>query len=79
MPGDGVAVVDGAGVDGAGVAVADGLVVEVSDDGRGAAAPYDGRGLGLTGMRERVTAHDGTLETGPRTGGGFAVCARIPL
>ena len=28
--------------------------VEVRDDGRGAAAPADGRGLGLVGMRERV-------------------------
>ena len=50
-----------------------------SDDGRGAAAPYDGRGLGLTGMRERVTAHGGHLDAGPRPGGGFAVHARIPL
>ncbi|PWN01865.1 two-component sensor histidine kinase [Nocardioides silvaticus] len=55
------------------------LVLEIADDGRGAAAPYDGRGLGLTGMRERVTAHDGTLEAGPGPGGGFVVCARIPL
>lgn len=59
--------------------VEDGLVVEVSDDGRGAAAAYDGRGLGLAGMAERVTAHDGALDAGPRPGGGFAVCARLPL
>ncbi|UMG93936.1 ATP-binding protein [Nocardioides sp. TF02-7] len=56
-----------------------GLVVTVADDGRGASASYDGRGLGLAGMRERVLAHDGTLEAGPRPGGGFGVCARIPL
>ncbi|MBM0124469.1 sensor histidine kinase [Pimelobacter simplex] len=55
------------------------VVVEVGDDGRGAAAPDDGRGLGLAGMRERVDAHGGTLTTGPAAGGGFAVCARIPL
>ncbi|WP_278257545.1 ATP-binding protein [Nocardioides convexus] len=55
------------------------LRVEVRDDGRGAAAPDDGRGLGLTGMRERVAAHGGTLTAGPAPGGGFAVCARIPL
>lgn len=55
------------------------LLVEVRDDGRGAAAPDDGRGLGLTGMRERVAAHGGTLTAGPAPGGGFAVCARIPL
>lgn len=55
------------------------LVVEVTDDGRGAAAPSDGRGLGLIGMRERVTAHGGVLEAGPGSDGGFVVCARIPL
>ncbi|WP_408897830.1 sensor histidine kinase [Nocardioides sp. R1-1] len=55
------------------------VVVEVRDDGRGAAAPDDGRGLGLAGMRERVDAHGGTLTSGPAPGGGFAVCARIPL
>ncbi|MBV6728667.1 sensor histidine kinase [Nocardioides daeguensis] len=58
---------------------AEAVVVEVADDGRGAAAHDDGRGLGLAGMRERVAAHGGTLTTGPAAGGGFAVCARIPL
>ncbi|WP_110180611.1 sensor histidine kinase [Nocardioides solisilvae] len=61
------------------------LVVDVHDDGRGAAAfaatrgGADGRGLGLVGMRERVAAHGGTLEVGPAAGGGFGVRARIPL
>lgn len=53
--------------------------VEVRDDGRGAAALSDGRGLGLAGMRERAAVHGGSLEAGPVTGGGFAVSARLPL
>lgn len=56
---------------------ADRIEVEVVDDGRGAAAP-DGGGHGLTGMRERVDVHGGTLGTGPRPGGGFGVRATIP-
>ncbi|GAA4685680.1 sensor histidine kinase [Nocardioides nanhaiensis] len=56
----------------------DAVVVEVLDDGRGAAADSDGQGLGLLGMHERVAAHDGELHAGPRPGGGFAVRARIP-
>ena len=55
------------------------IEVEVRDDGRGAAATGDGRGLGLVGMRERAAVHGGTLEAVPVTGGGFAVSARLPL
>jgi signal transduction histidine kinase len=50
----------------------------VRDDGRGAQAPTDGRGHGLTGMRERVDLHDGVLTAGPRDDGGFEVRAVIP-
>jgi signal transduction histidine kinase len=62
-------------------AAANSLEIEVTDDGRGAAAEgtRDSGGLGLVGMRERITAHDGTLETGPAPGGGFRVYARMPL
>jgi signal transduction histidine kinase len=35
-------------------------------------------GLGLMGMRERVTALGGRLHAGPRDGGGFQVRAEIP-
>ncbi|WP_134767887.1 histidine kinase [Nocardioides sp. 1609] len=60
------------------VHVDDAIRIEVVDDGRGAAAP-DGGGHGLLGMRERVDVHGGSLETGPRPGGGFGVRATIPL
>lgn len=59
---------------------ADSLMVEVVDDGRGAAVTGSptGGGLGLVGMRERVLAVGGSLDAGPRPGGGFAVRARLP-
>lgn len=38
-----------------------------------------GTGHGLVGMRERVRLVSGTLETGPTSGGGFRVAARLPL
>ena len=67
-------------------AEADSLAIEVTDDGRGAAADAIGEsgglglvGLGLIGMEERISAHNGTLETGPASGGGFRVYARLPL
>jgi signal transduction histidine kinase len=60
------------------VRVAANVEIEVSDDGRGAAASDDGRGHGLLGMRERAAVHGGTVRAGPRTGGGYAVSARIP-
>ena len=54
------------------------LVLAISDDGRGAAAP-DGAGHGLTGMRERVAMYGGSVAAGPRPGGGFEVVATLPL
>jgi signal transduction histidine kinase len=58
---------------------ADDLVVEVDDDGLGDVSPPTHCGRGLIGMRERAALFGGSLETGARNGGGFAVRARLPL
>lgn len=63
----------------------DELLVDVSDNGVGGAAPPspppedDGSGTGIAGMRARAEALGGRLQAGPRAGGGFAVHARLPL
>ncbi|TKA11199.1 sensor histidine kinase [Actinacidiphila oryziradicis] len=54
----------------------------VNDDSpaaTGPVGPVDPRGYGLIGMRERVRSVGGTLATGPRPEGGFAVCVHLPL
>lgn len=54
--------------------------VEITDDGAGHVAtllPSGGHGLG--GLTERVAAAGGTLEAGPRGGGGFMLAAGIPV
>jgi signal transduction histidine kinase len=56
----------------------DAVVVRVLDSG-GRAEQTNGAGFGLVGMRERVRLLGGQLETGQRSGGGFAVSARLPL
>jgi signal transduction histidine kinase len=63
------------------------VVVEVNDDG--CTGPTDGSGAGssngngsgqgILGMRERARALGGSLEAGPRPGGGFRVRATLPL
>jgi signal transduction histidine kinase len=68
---------------------ADMLTIEIDDDGAGPvrpepaasepASPAPGPGLGLVGMRERVSALGGRLHAGPQPGGGFRVRAEIPV
>jgi signal transduction histidine kinase len=53
--------------------------LDVVDDGRGLPENANGTGHGLIGMRERVALYGGTIETGPRAYGGYAVHARLPL
>jgi signal transduction histidine kinase len=55
------------------------LTVRVDDDGRGDGGAAILPGVGLVGMRERVTALGGSLHAGPRDGGGFRVRAELPL
>ncbi|WP_326820502.1 sensor histidine kinase [Streptosporangium sp. NBC_01756] len=55
------------------------LVLRVTDDGRGAAAPWRPGGHGLVGMRERTALFGGSVEAGPQPGGGFRVVARLPV
>jgi signal transduction histidine kinase len=61
---------------------ADGIVVDVLDDGPGhltpAAPAAQGGGTGLAGLRERTRLLGGHLEAGGRPGGGFAVRAFLP-
>lgn len=51
------------------------VTVTVTDDGSEAIGARGGAGHGLLGMSERVALYGGTLESGPRSGGGWVVRA----
>jgi signal transduction histidine kinase len=58
------------------------LRVTVADTGRPRdrePVPSLGTGLGLAGMDERIRAAGGTLQAGPRPGGGWQVVVQVPV
>ncbi|WP_328863017.1 sensor histidine kinase [Streptomyces sp. NBC_00306] len=57
----------------------DALAVRIDDDGKVTPDTAPVPGVGLLGMRERVTALGGRLRAEPRREGGFTVQAELPL
>ncbi|WP_431914079.1 sensor histidine kinase [Nonomuraea jabiensis] len=57
----------------------DALAVRIDDDGRATPDTAPPPGVGLLGMRERVTALGGRLRAAPREEGGFTVQAELPV
>ena len=57
----------------------DALVIRVDDDGKALPGTAPVPGVGLLGMRERVTALGGHLLAAPRSEGGFTVQAELPV
>lgn len=56
------------------------VTVSVTDDGgTRKVPPQAGHGHGITGMRERVAVHGGTLSAGPVSPAGWALTAEIPV
>ncbi|WP_285780304.1 ATP-binding protein [Microtetraspora sp. NBRC 13810] len=57
----------------------DALAIRIDDDGKARPGSAPVPGVGLLGMRERVTALGGRLRAAPRAGGGFTVQAELPV
>jgi signal transduction histidine kinase len=55
------------------------LTVLVEDDGGNGPRASTGTRRGLLGLQERVEVFSGSLDYGPAPGGGFRVCAVLPL
>ncbi len=55
------------------------LEIRVDDDGTATVDAPPSPGVGLLGMRERVTALGGRLDAAPRADGGFRVEAELPV
>jgi signal transduction histidine kinase len=53
------------------------LLLSIADNGKGAAEVV--KGIGLTGMEERLGALGGGIAFGPAPEGGFSLFARVPL
>jgi signal transduction histidine kinase len=68
----------GAGVCTVRLCLADGLLVEVTDDGTGLPAQHR-VGIGLHSMRERAAELGGTCQIERMEEGGTRVCARLPV
>jgi signal transduction histidine kinase len=56
-----------------------GVDAEVTNTGGETTTATSDGGHGLIGMRERVAVYGGTLQAGPRDGGGYHVHAHLPL
>ncbi|MFF5490278.1 sensor histidine kinase [Streptomyces virginiae] len=57
----------------------DTLAIRIDDDGKATSDSAPEPGIGLLGMRERVTALGGRLRAEPRNEGGFTVQAELPV
>ncbi|MET7379857.1 sensor histidine kinase [Streptomyces sp. NPDC005526] len=57
----------------------DALAIRIDDDGKATPDAAPTPGVGLLGMRERVTALGGRLRAEPRSEGGFTVQAELPV
>ncbi|MFI5560155.1 sensor histidine kinase [Amycolatopsis japonica] len=57
----------------------DALTIQIEDDGKATPGAAPIPGVGLLGMRERVTALGGRLDAGPKDTGGFSVRAELPV